>query len=338
MREASASEAASAFLHGWLGLYGVPSQVTSDNGASFVANLWKDMMTRLNIHVQYSALYRPQAIGMLERQHRPLKESLKAAIEDMGNKYQESWMDYLPLVLLGKNTAFQPDIGASPSEMTFGLNVRIPGQLLNDPEEDLTKADLRALLTSVRQKTSIPVSQPSRHNPPERKLPGIPENAKFAYTKQHQTTGLQVSYEGPFLIAERLSNSTVKLEVGNFKNGDKRYEVRHANDLKFAHPDSMAAPAARPALGRPRKPASSDVNNQTDAEFAVSEPSNEVPFPHPTTNRLSTADPPAPSTANEEFDGVVTGPPPAPAFSRPTRTTRNPNPYYVDSLSFDSFL
>ena len=101
------------------------------------------MMDNLNVEVKYSALYRPQAIGMLERQHRPLKESPKAAIEDMGNKYQESWMDYLPLILLGKNTALQPDIEASPSEMSFGLNVRIPGQLLNDPEEELTKAQLK---------------------------------------------------------------------------------------------------------------------------------------------------------------------------------------------------
>ena len=68
------------------------------------------MMSKLNIKVTYSALYRPQAIGMLERQHRDIKNSLRAAIEDMGNKYQEKWMTYLPLVLLGKNTALQLDI------------------------------------------------------------------------------------------------------------------------------------------------------------------------------------------------------------------------------------
>ena len=36
-----------------------------------------------------TSYYRPQSIGMLERQHRPLKDSLKAAIEDMGQKYQD---------------------------------------------------------------------------------------------------------------------------------------------------------------------------------------------------------------------------------------------------------
>ena len=79
LREASAQEASHAFLHHWVATYGLPGLVTSDNGASFTANLWKGMLDKLNIKVQYSALYRPESIGMLERQHQGLKNSLKAA-------------------------------------------------------------------------------------------------------------------------------------------------------------------------------------------------------------------------------------------------------------------
>ena len=77
LKEASSSEAAAGFLHHWAAIWGIPSLVTSDNGASFTSNLWKDMLEKLNITVKYSALYRPQAIGMLERQHQILKNSLK---------------------------------------------------------------------------------------------------------------------------------------------------------------------------------------------------------------------------------------------------------------------
>ena len=80
------------------------------------ANLWKDMMSKLHIDVKYSALYRPQAIGLLERQHRCLKDSLKAAINDMTDKHQHKWLDHLPFVLLGRKVAVQPDIGASSSK------------------------------------------------------------------------------------------------------------------------------------------------------------------------------------------------------------------------------
>ena len=62
--------------------------------------------------------------------------------------------------------------------------------------------------------------------------------------------------------------STVRIEVGHYKSGEKRYEIRHFNDLKIAHPDSLAAPAVRPALGRPSKIRSdqTEVQIQTEAQ------------------------------------------------------------------------
>ena len=108
MKEALSEEAASAFLHHWASIWGLPSLVTSDNGASFVAGLWKGMMEKLNIEVKYSALYRPQSIGMLERQHQSLKSSLKAALIDMGDTYQDKWLNFLPFVLLLTNPTSEP--------------------------------------------------------------------------------------------------------------------------------------------------------------------------------------------------------------------------------------
>ena len=341
MKEASSEAAASAFMHGWLGLFGVPSKLTSDNGGSFSANLWKDIMAKLNIEVTYSPLYRPQAVGMLERQHRSLKDSLKAAIEDMGQKYQDKWMDFLPLVLLGRSASLQPDIGASPSEMTFGTNVKIPGQLLSDLTDKDSVESLKNLLHETKKNTLRAVSQPSRHNPPERPLPGIPDGVTHVYTKQHQTTGLQTAFQGPFPLVEKLSKSTVKIEVGVFKNGDKRYEVRHLNDLKFAHPESLAAPASRPALGR--KPTSlAGGQSSTGGSGSVTTPSNNFPSTtskqpvvgnsaagnHETSNPISRV----PASVVVSGLPVATGAPPSPAFTRPVRATRNPCPQYVDAI------
>ena len=116
----------------------------------------------------------------------------------------------------------------------------------------------------------------------------------------------------------------------------------------------MVAPAVRPKLGRPS--VQSDVQGDT-GEVSPSNPDSEQ-------NRLSNPNPPPATTssnskqtvngrsqqlshetstsfgrspaltANEEFQGPITGPPPQPAFARPARSTRNPNPYYVDSLSW----
>ena len=101
MKEATSLAAASAFLHGWLNLFGIPSAISSDCGGSFTAALWRETMAKLNVNIKYSALYRPQAMGMIERQHRSLKDSLKAAINDLADKHQNKWLDFLPFVVLG---------------------------------------------------------------------------------------------------------------------------------------------------------------------------------------------------------------------------------------------
>ena len=313
-------------------------------------------MAKLNIQVNYSALYRPESQGLLERQHRDIKESLKAAIEDMVDKHQGKWLDQLPFVLLGKRVALQPDLGASPSELAFGLNVRIPGQILRDPGELETEEELRSLLEQVRRNTNNPPVQTSRHIQPEKPLASIPDNVTHVYTRQHKAVGLQTPWEGPFRIESRPSRSTVQLDVGTYKNGEKRYEIRHFNDLKLAHPDSAAAEAVRPKLGRPPKTSIQPGGQQsTDQPPPPTEPvkTDGVPFPHPTStgrvgnetilsdgvankNRVSHATSiqsrRVPASGREDGLPIETGPPPQTFSGRPARSTRNPNPYYVDSF------
>ena len=340
LKEASASAAAVGFLHGWLAIFGLPSLVSSDQGGSFTAALWKEMMSKLHIDIKYSALYRPQGIGMLERQHRDVKTSLKAAIEDMAGKHQDKWLDHLPFVLLGKRVALQPDIGASPSELAFGMNVRIPGQVLYDPGEIPSELELQEILRKVRTNTNRNAMQPSAHVKKEDELPEIPLNVTHVYTRQHKATGLQTPYEGPFRIASRPSRSTVQIEVGLYKSGEKRYEIRHFNDLKIAHPDSLAAPATRPKLGRPTT-VQSKGQNETEAG------------PNPPVQQ--TGPPPFcfganPSSLNPLNDGNKnnighatsnSGQPAASSaeagnLKRPIRSTRNPAPQYIDAFQWSS--
>ena len=256
---------------------------------------------------------------------------------------------------LGQARALQPDIGASPSELTFGKNVWIPGQHLHDPGAPPTELELQRILHNVRNSTNKSEMQPSRHNKPEPPLPGIPLDVTHVYTRQHKAQGLQVPYEGPFPIVERPSWSTVKIDVGAFKSGERRYEIQHRNDIKVAHPKSLAAPAQRPTLGRPpqvQTSAQSDPSTSTDAQAETSlpfqKPSNQFLEPplhqqapgskqttaksdgksrhvnHATStrqNRLSSPDPP--------------GIPPF-ITTRPVRSTRNPDPIYVDGIQWSS--
>ncbi|BHF72065.1 hypothetical protein SprV_0401512800 [Sparganum proliferum] len=57
------------------------------------------------------------ANGMVERFHRQLKASLRAAADP------ENWKDHLPLVLLSIRSALKPDLDCSAVELVFGATV-----------------------------------------------------------------------------------------------------------------------------------------------------------------------------------------------------------------------
>ena len=227
--------------------------------------------------------------------------------------------------------------------------------MLRDHSDVQNLEELKDLALSVRKATANSAVPTSSHKPPEKPLPDIPVNVTHVYTRQHKTTGLDCPYEGPFRIESRPSRSTVKIEVGIFKNGEKRYEIRHLNDLKLAHPDSLAAPATRPTLGRPKTSGTSDAQSSTEAKPSVTPTTPSNRFPNPTTKQAAgskqtdrssdgatvqmknhaTSNPTVrelPSSSQQGIDG----PPPVPPFpSRAARSTRNPSPLYVDGLSIE---
>ena len=77
MANATSKECCKAFLE-WTSRYGIPSVAMSDNGNTFVANLYQDIMRTFNIKVIFSPAYHQQANGAVERQHQNLKNSLRA--------------------------------------------------------------------------------------------------------------------------------------------------------------------------------------------------------------------------------------------------------------------
>ena len=125
----------------------------------------------------------------------------------------------------------------------------------------------------------------------------------------------------------------MKIEVGFFKNGEPRYEVRHLNDIKVAHDKSLVAPVQRSALGR--KPASvpAEVSRHTDKQNKTNNVVPENP-PNSTgsakTNKLVDAA----KIQTELNTGSSSNA--DPTTSRyPARATRNARPQHIDSFGFN---
>ena len=148
---------------------------------------------------------------------------------------------------------------------------------------------------------------------PKRSLPEPPADVTHVYARQHKALGLEAPYNGPFKIVSRPSRSTVVIQVGLTATGEPRHETRSWRDLKVAHVAPDTKEAHRPRRGRPKK-------NTSSLSEADSTTENKQPVaPAVTAEESATTD--RLSTNNLNVGG------------KPVRSTRNPNPSYVDEIS-----
>lgn len=89
--------------------------------------------------------YHPQCNGVLERMHRQLKAAMTC-------HEGQSWIEALPLVLLGMRSAHKDDLKASSAELLYGETLRLPGEFFD--KTDSISTDLTDFGTRLRKNMS----------------------------------------------------------------------------------------------------------------------------------------------------------------------------------------
>ena len=323
MKTASASECCEAFLQ-WISRYGCPATVVSDNGNSFVSNLYSDITKVFNIKVSYTPAYHAQTNGLLERAHQTFKNGLKAALIDMGNEHRDKWMQALPWVLLGKRVQYQPHLDASASQLVLGKAVKIPGQLLGQPGPALNTAQTRQLLDQLYKLASRPPVETS--SPVDKKGIDHTLSATHVYVKQANPQSLCPKFEGPYEIVSRPSRSTIQVKIGAYANGESRLLTLNWSSCKVAHMRDGAEPSSRPNLGR--RPGQSGMTSpshgptQTDRHLEFPQPPTDAVNPvFPSNHNNSDAGGSGSSNQNKNQGAKI-------QTRYPSRSTRNSNPVY----------
>ena len=122
------AETTSNSLINWISQYGVPEILISDRGSNFESMIFQNLVDKLGISKHRTSSYHPQANGAVERQHRRLKEALKAKCSDASKE----WLQNLPMILLGLNNSINNDTGYSPAQRIFGRQLNVPGIIFDD--------------------------------------------------------------------------------------------------------------------------------------------------------------------------------------------------------------
>ena len=270
--EPSAKTCSRAFLLHYIALYGVPSACTSDQGSNFVSALFQEMQQGLGIDIKHTPIYWPQSNGLIERSHRSLKTSIRAQLIELGQKYQDKWIDLLPWALLGRRTAFNKNLGTSSNELVLGMHVQVPGACVQDInlEDEPLIEDILNKLQIKNNRVAVPTAVN-----PQTEVETPPESVTHVYTRQHDVKGLQPKYCGPFLVLSRPSRSTLEIKVGLNKDGSFRKELRTWSDVKPAYLRENMSEASRPKRGRPSKPTSDSLSNSKSSVDASLPKSNQ---------------------------------------------------------------
>ena len=249
LAEANTVSCSEALIRGWIQRFGLPRLIKSDNGNTFISEMWEAVHKDQGVDIAFTPPYHPSSLGGVERQHKDIKLGLQAALFDMGKEHGSQWMSKLPWVMLGKRTAFQPALDTSAAEMVLGTTPLIPGDIITQPGTPLQGAQLKELLETVRMKAARPPVQTSHNRTPPIHYPDL-SDVTHAYVRRGKTTPLSHKFDGPFQIVERMGSSCVKLRVGSTAKGEPRFETQHWENLKPAHMRPEQEVAQRPTRGR----------------------------------------------------------------------------------------
>jgi hypothetical protein len=186
--------------------------------------------------------YHPQANGLIERNHRNLKASLKCRLSG------PNWVDELPWVLLGLRTTPKEDLHSSSAELVYGSPLTVPGDFFPDSKPRSAPRELQQQRELVGKLRPVPTTAHGEDKI-QSHVPNSLKQAKFVFVRHDaRRTPLQTPYDGPFEVIERTpKHFTLQL-------GDKQDKIS-IDRLKPAYLDQSQPPqvAQPPRRGRPPK-------------------------------------------------------------------------------------
>lgn len=235
VKEITAECVAKTIFDGWITRYGCPLKLTSDQGRQFESSLFSSLMKILGIKKIRTTPYHPISNGLIERFHRSMKASLKASLDCT------SWVDQLPSVLLGLRAALRSDNGVSAAEMTFGRNIRLPGDFYDLKEPEVS--DDSSLVEKIRH--TISKFKPALKSHSNSKAffvhPDLKTCSKVFVRDDTVRRPLKSPYDGPYQVIKRYDkvykikfpDRVVNISIDRLKPA---YVLNDASDMAMDQP------------------------------------------------------------------------------------------------------
>ncbi len=208
-------KAAHLLLDGAWGEIGVPSIVTSDQGAQFISQWFRTLCARLGVRQSFSQAYRPQANGRAEVAGRTVRNVLRKIHAD----HEVNWVQALPQVLRLRHDMPNPETGLSPYQLLFGRERPLAGLPYTFPRAHPEATELFDFIEKctvfitekLRQELKKEEDQVNRKRHSEIYIPGqwvwIHRPTAYSGVK------MQTAWVGPYKIAAQTGEHSFVVEV-----------------------------------------------------------------------------------------------------------------------------
>ena len=122
LRDHKAQTVAEVLLHEFIGRFGVPRMIHTDQGREFESHLIARLCELLNIHKTRTVGFNPKSDGMVERSNRTIKQMLTTMVNDR----QNDWDDHLPLVMMAIRASVHESTRCTPNLLMLHRETSLP--------------------------------------------------------------------------------------------------------------------------------------------------------------------------------------------------------------------
>ena len=236
IRNKEAATCADALIERWVGPFGCPESIHSDQGREFVNSLWTDLCRGLEIRKTQTPPYSPQS-NTVERFHRTLNTLFRLYLE----RDDPEWFHVLPMAVLAYNSKVNTATGVTPMEAWTGREATLPIDLvlpqperpdLNENEQaETTMRRFRLLYEHMRKQQGAQIRRNAAAYSGKKSIFSEGDWVWYFSTRKGQKpTKMTNQWVGPYMILRELNAVLVEITPALFTG---RSLVAHITRLRL---------------------------------------------------------------------------------------------------------
>jgi hypothetical protein len=231
--------------------HGLPDEVISDRGTTFVSRFSRELSELLGIKPTPSTAYHPQTDGQTERVNQEVETYLRVFV----NHRQDDWADWLPIAEFSYNNRIHSATRHTPFELDTGQHPRMG---IEPPKTTMVEAagDFASRMAQMQDEAKAALAWAAEemskyYNRKRDEAPEYHEGEKVWLSARNHSTDwptkkLDHKWLGPFKILKVVSRAALKLQL---PKGYRMHPIVSVSDVRRHRPDEIAEHPRHPEPG-----------------------------------------------------------------------------------------